>query len=152
VRGDGHNRASLKLPNGSRIVGLPGKEANIRGFSAVNLLIIDEAARVPDELYKTLRPMLTVANGDLWLLSTPWGKQGFFHENWEYGGDAWARFRVPATECSRIGVERLEMERGQMGDAWFRQEYMCEFGATEAQMFDADLVSRALDDGEVWLL
>jgi hypothetical protein len=76
VRGDGHNRASLRLPNGSRIVGLPGKEANIRGFSAVNLLIIDEAARVPDELYKALRPMLTVAHGDLWLLSTPWGKQG----------------------------------------------------------------------------
>ncbi len=98
--GDGHNKTSLRLPNGSRIVGLPGKEANIRGFSEVNLMIIDEAARVPDELYKTLRPMLTVANGDLWLLSTPWGKQGFFHENWEYGGDAWARFRVPATECS----------------------------------------------------
>ena len=41
------------LPNGSRIVGLPGKEANIRGYSA-NLLIIDEASRVPDDLYKAL--------------------------------------------------------------------------------------------------
>ena len=98
-RGDGHNRTSLRLPNGSRIVGLPGKEANIRGFSA-DLLIIDEAARVPDELYKSVRPMLAVKDGDVWLLSTPWGKQGFFHENWEFGGDSWARFRVPATECS----------------------------------------------------
>ncbi len=115
-------------------------------------MIIDEAARVPDELYKTLRPMLTVANGDLWLLSTPWGKQGFFHENWEYGGDAWARFRVPATECSRIAAERLEMERGQMGDPWFRQEYMCEFLATESQMFDTDLVSASLDREEPWSL
>jgi hypothetical protein len=115
-------------------------------------MIIDEAARVPDELYKTLRPMLTVANGDLWLLSTPWGKQGFFHENWEYGGDAWARFRVPATECVRIPADRLEMERGQMGDAWFRQEYLCEFVATDSQMFDHDLVSASLDHEEPWSL
>ena len=146
VRGDGHNRASLRLPNGSRIVGLPGKEANIRGLSAVNLLIIDEASRVPDELYKALRPMLTVANGDLWLLSTPWGKQGFFHENWEYGGDLWARFKVPATECLRIPADRLEMERAQLGDAWFRQEYLCEFTATESQMFDTDLVRAAVEE------
>ncbi len=53
ARGDGHNKTSLRLPNGSRIVGLPGKEANIRGFSAVSLLIIDEAARVSDELLQS---------------------------------------------------------------------------------------------------
>lgn len=150
VRGDGHNRASLRLPNGSRIVGLPGKEGNIRGFSAVNLLIIDEAARVPGELYKALRPMLTVANGDLWLLSTPKGKLGFFHENWEHGGTAWTRFRVPATECPRISPERLEIERGQMDDAWFRQEYMCEFIESDRQIFGEDIVRQAVDDGEAW--
>ena len=44
---------------------------------------------------ETLRPMLAVTNGDTWLLSTPWGKQGFFYDNWENGGNAWARFRVP---------------------------------------------------------
>ena len=42
------------------------------------------------------------------------------------------------------------MERAQMGEAWFRQEYMCEFGMTDAQMFDSDLVRAALSDGEVW--
>jgi hypothetical protein len=134
-------------------VGLPGKEANVRGFSAVSLLIIDEAARVSDELYKALRPMLTVADGDLWLLSTPYGKRGFFHENWAYGGDSWARFRVPATKCSRISAKRLEFDRGQMGVAWFRQEYMCEFLATESQMFEPEMVQDALrDEEEGWAL
>ena len=53
VRGDGHNRVSVELPNGSRIIGLPGNcEGNIRGFSAVSLLIIDEAARVDESLYR----------------------------------------------------------------------------------------------------
>src|ERR1035437_11052722 len=57
-RGDGDNAISLMLPNGSRIVGLPGTEATVRGFSAVSLILIDEASRVPDEMYQSLRPML----------------------------------------------------------------------------------------------
>jgi hypothetical protein len=44
-RGDGDNQTSLLFPNGSRIVGLPGMEGTVRGFSAVSLLLIDEAAR-----------------------------------------------------------------------------------------------------------
>jgi hypothetical protein len=41
---------SLLLPNRSRIVGLPGNEVTVRGFSAVSLMLIDEAARVSDEM------------------------------------------------------------------------------------------------------
>src|SRR6266853_3804417 len=59
-RGDGKNSCSLLLPNGSRIIGLPGTEGTVRGFSNVSLLLIDEAARVDDEMYKALRPMLAV--------------------------------------------------------------------------------------------
>src|SRR5215212_11551885 len=36
---------TLELRNGSEIHALPGKEGTIRGFSDVDLLIIDEAAR-----------------------------------------------------------------------------------------------------------
>jgi len=45
TRGDGSGRVSAVLPNGSRIVGLPESEETIRGYSAVSLLLIDEAAR-----------------------------------------------------------------------------------------------------------
>ncbi len=77
-RGDGDNDISLMLPNRSRIVGLPGREATVRGFSAVTLLLVDEASRVSDEMYYSLRPMLATSNGTLWLMSTPHGKSGFF--------------------------------------------------------------------------
>src|SRR5438132_7947400 len=40
-RGDGDNEISLMLPNGARIVGLPGSESTVRGFSAVSLMVID---------------------------------------------------------------------------------------------------------------
>src|ERR1019366_1428378 len=80
VRGDGDNRISLAFPNGSRIVGLPGTRADgrVRGFSAVSLLIIDEAARLEESMYKALRPMLATGDGDLWMMGTPSGKRGFF--------------------------------------------------------------------------
>jgi hypothetical protein len=61
VKGDGDNEMSSQFPNGSRIVGLPGSEGTIRGFSAVSLLLVDEASRVPDELYLAVRPMLAVS-------------------------------------------------------------------------------------------
>ena len=147
-RGDGSNRISLRLPNGSRIVGIPGKEATLRGYSAVSLLVVDEAARVDDAVYKALRPMLAVGGGDLWLLSTPNGKRGFFYENWTSGSEDWTRVATPATECSRISKEFLEEERRQMGDAWFRQEYLCEFMDDGQQMFERDVVMGAMEDGE----
>ncbi len=55
-KGDGDNEISLALPNGSRIIGLPGTEATVRGFSAVSLLLVDEASRVEDDLYLAVRP------------------------------------------------------------------------------------------------
>ena len=53
----------LTLANGGRIVALPGAEGTIRGYSGVALLIVDEAARVPDALYFAIRPMLAVSRG-----------------------------------------------------------------------------------------
>jgi phage FluMu gp28-like protein len=146
VQGDGDNSTSIELPNGSRIVGLPGTEATVRGFSAVSLLLIDEAARVEDSMYKALMPMLAVGNGDLWMMSTPWGKRGFFYECWEYGGEKWHRVSVPATECARIPRDFLEEQRGEQGAAWFQQEYMCEFVDSGGGVFSRELVERALDD------
>lgn len=81
-RSDGHNRLSLVLNNGSRLVSLPGVPGNIRGFSKASLVLIDEAAFVPDELYEALNPMLAVSRGGLWLMSTPGAQSGFFYEEW----------------------------------------------------------------------
>ena len=145
-KGDGDNEISLELPNHSRIVGLPGTEATVRGFSAVSLLLVDEAARVTDELYMAIRPMLAVSDGTLWLMSTPFGKRGFFYETWAHGGPEWERFRAPATECPRIGRQFLEEERNALGERWFRQEYLCDFEDSVSGVFDRDLVHRAITD------
>ncbi|MCU1325273.1 MAG: hypothetical protein JWN34_643 [Bryobacterales bacterium] len=145
TKGDRIHRVSVVLPNGSRIVGVPGNEGTVRGLSSVNLLLIDEAARVDGALYNALRPMVTVPQGDIWLMSTPWSTRGFFYEAWAHGGSAWERFSVLATECPRIPAAWLEAERRELGEDAFRREYMGEFTQDEASAFDAEVVAGALD-------
>jgi hypothetical protein len=140
------NKLSLALENGSRIVSLPGTEGTIRGFSGAALIVEDEAARVDDALYYAVRPMLAVSGGRLILMSTPFGKRGHFFEAWQDGGTEWERIEIPATRCARIAPAFLEEERRQIGDWWFRQEYLCEFVATTDQVFAYDLVMGALSD------
>ena len=143
VKGDGNNEISLAFPNGSRIVGLPGTEATVRGFSAVALLLVDEASRVSDDLYMAVRPMLAVSGGTLWLMSTPHGKRGFFCEAWANGGPTWERVSVKAEDCGRFSADHLEEERRTMGERTYRQEYCCEFADTTSAVFSRDLIEAA---------
>ena len=146
VKGDGDNEMSLGMPNGSRIVGLSGTEPTIRGFSAVSLLLVDEASRVSDDAYLAVRPALATSDGALWLMGTPWGKRGFFYETWTNGGPEWERILAPATECPRIRASFLEEERRIMGERWFRREYLCEFEDSVSSVFGRELVERAITE------
>jgi hypothetical protein len=138
-------KLSLELENDSRIVTLPGTEKTIRGFSGAALLIVDEAARVDDELYFAVRPMLAVSGGALVMLTTPYGKRGVFFDEWT-GGHGWDRYEVPASECPRISPEFLEEERRALPPWVFRQEYECSFEETEDQVFTTDMIDRAVTD------
>jgi hypothetical protein len=125
---------TLTLANGSRIVSLPGQEGNIRGYSAVDLLSIDEASRVPDPLYTAARPMLATTNGRLVALSTPFGTRGWWYEAWR-SDQPWERYEIPAAQCPRISPDFLEQERLGLGPWWYDQEYNCRFLDAQSQAF-----------------
>jgi hypothetical protein len=125
----------LCLKHHSRIISLPCEPDTVRGFARVHMLVIDEAARVPDDLYRTVRPMLAVSNGRLICLSTPHGRRGFFYDAWMAPGDAWTRIQVPARDIPRITPEFLAEERRELGDSYFRQEYECSFQALEGLVY-----------------
>lgn len=135
----------LELANESRIVSLPENEETLRGFSGVRLLVIDEAARVADEVYDAVTPMLAVSRGRLLALSTPWGKLGWWHQAWTSGGQRWERYEVPATMCPRIDAATLDEARLR-GDWFYLQEYMCQFGEREDAVFNYEQVTRAICD------
>ena len=140
-----YTKLGMELSNGSRIEALPGSEKTVRGFSGVDLLIVDEASRVADELYYAVRPMLAVSGGRLLMLSTPFGKRGVFYEEWS-GGSAWERYTVTAEECPRIPSEFLEEERRTLGPWWFAQEYECRFMDTLDQVFATEVIAKAITD------
>jgi Terminase large subunit, T4likevirus-type, N-terminal/Terminase RNaseH-like domain len=127
--------AQLELKNLSRIVCLPCSESTIRGFANVSLVVLDEAARVPDDLYLAVRPMIVVSGGRMVALSTPRGKRGFFYHAWTKGGADWKRIEVPASKIPRLHTELLEKDRRAMGETTYRQEYCCSFEALEGLVY-----------------
>jgi hypothetical protein len=137
----------LELENGSRIISLPGTELTLRGFSAVSLLCLDEAARIEDGLYYSLRPMMAISHGKIIALSTPWGRRGWFYKAWQEEPD-WHRVEVPASACPRISPEFLAAEQRTLGPWWYRQEYCCAFSDTVDQVFSSEVLAASLS-GEV---
>lgn len=143
VHPESDRKLGMDLANGSRIEALPGTEKTIRGFSGVDLLILDEAARVSDELYFSVRPMLAVSGGGLLMLSTPFGTRGVFYEEWT-NGEGWERYQVPASECPRIPPEFLEEEQRSLGAWHFAQEYECRFMDSVYSVFRSEDIDAAV--------
>lgn len=131
---------ALEFAGGGRILSLPGEEGTIRGFSKASHIVVDEAARVPDELYRAIRPMLAVSDGRLTCLSTPWLEEGWFYQAWAGGATEWHRTKVTAPECPRISKAFLDQEQRELGSRAFGREYMCEFARGGYRVFDPDLV------------
>jgi hypothetical protein len=145
------NKLSVQLKSGSRVVSLPSTEATIRGYSGASLIIVDEAARLPDHIFFSISPMVAVSQGQMILLSTPAGKRGFFHDAYTNKGDEWATITVTADQCPRINAEFLEKERAQIGDFYFRQEYLCEFLEPEGSLFTLEQINNCFtDDFDGW--
>jgi hypothetical protein len=139
-------RTGLELSNGSIIEALPAVERTTRGYS-VDLLVVDEAAAVPDLDYHGILPALIATQGEQVLLSTPRGKRGFFHELW-HSADDWQRVMVRSDEVGRIREEDLEVFRQSMPEAFYRQEFECAWLDTEGGLFSYDDIETALALGE----
>jgi hypothetical protein len=141
VPSEAENTLSVVLENGSRIVALPGAET-VRGYAAAALVVVDEAARVPDELYFAIRPMLAVSGGKLVVMSTPAGRRGWFYQAHEHESD-WKKWRIPASKCPRISAAFLAEEKRTLGAAVFGQEYECIFTDSNDAVFLSDVVDSA---------
>lgn len=139
-------KTALTLANGSRIVSLPGSERTTRGYSSPALVLVDEAARIDDDLMTAIRPMVATNAGRIVMLSTPWGKRGAFHQAWTTGGNAWERIEVTAEQCPRISAEFLESERLELTPLEFAAEYECRFVETVQNVFRFEDIEAAVSN------
>ena len=136
-------KTELELSNGSRIISLPDNEEGVRGYHP-KLVIIDEASRVSDALYFSVRPMLMRTRGSLIVLSTPFGKRGWFYEEWA-SNRRWERRKVTVDELPRYDRELLREERESLGARWYGQEYLCEYVDAIDNVFRQEDIDAALD-------
>lgn len=90
------NDKEIRLANGSKIRLVITTDKASRGYSNPDMIILDEASRIPDIVYRSgVRPMLTSnAKCELILISTPFGKDGFFYRAWFNTSDNWSKYEV----------------------------------------------------------
>lgn len=144
---------ALELSNGSRSLCIPSGETSVRGYSAPDLLVLEEAAAIESEVVRASLPVLAATeNGRLLLISTPRGRRNWFAEVWFDGGDDWERFEARASACPRISRDFLDGERRIMGDKLYGQEYECDFlddsvnlDAKNPRVFNPELLRGLVD-------
>lgn len=154
---------SLHLNGGRMIVRPVGNTGDgARGFEG-GILIVDEAARMPKLFWLAAKPILLTTNGQIWMSSTPFGKEGYFWERYDEAENKKipnARFKVFSvsseevmenrkicgswTEEQRIGALRiLEEDKKEMSAREYAQEYLGRFVEELLSFFPEELIERA---------
>lgn len=126
--------SQLDFENGSRILAFKSNPDSLVGFTPT-LVIIDEAARVDEEMYRAIAPMRALGKCQLIALSTPHGKQGWFYREWADPEREWYRVRKTSDDCPRIDKTVIEEDRRSFGDPFVRQEYGCHFEVMEGLVY-----------------
>lgn len=140
----------LEFTTGSRIISLPGNENTVRGYSAVDTLIVDEAAFTRDELLNAVSPMLAVSDGQLIAISSANFEMGWFWQAYTREQE-WLKWKVVATENPRIKPEFLAAERKRMTLIRYEAEYMCKFiSADMISVFRREDIDKALAANAAW--
>lgn len=138
---DRPTKHKIQLTNGSTIYCLPTGMSGygIRGYT-VDLLIADEAAFIPQSVWAAVTPMLAVTKGKKILISTPFGKGGYFYEC--FNDPLYTKFHISSEDCERISKDFLAKEKKRMTKLQYSQEYLGEFVDELRQFFPTELIQR----------
>lgn len=116
----------LRTQFGSRIISLPGSSRGIRGY-APRLLVLDEAAFIPEDTWMAARPMVAATGGRTIIQSTPDGPYGYFYEIASAEDSKWLRMTVRSDEARTIAPETLAEQRATLGKDEYAQEFEAVF-------------------------
>ncbi len=132
--------SELAWANGSRIKAKADSPRGSRGFTP-NMIVVDEGAQVSDELYLSIKPMMVLGQAEMIILSTPFGKSGWFFDIWDDDRKLrqWQPFKVTAYECPRIDSAILEEHRLTMPPRWFNQEFLCHRPTSLVRLWNGEM-------------
>lgn len=122
-----------------------------------DLLIIDEAAFVPGEIFRdAMEPTVTAVDGIIILSSTPKGQSGFFfelfdpndvHKEHEYTR-YWFNWRICENEGQKKLIQQKQKHAKRTGNLKsFEQEYNALFTVDEEAFFEDSDIEKAVDRG-----
>lgn len=130
---------------------MPASERQVRGYS-VNLLLVDEASFVSEDLLMSAALPTTAARPDarVVLASTPWGDSGPFHSLVLAGEDGrnphTRTFRWKLADAWWIAPSVIEAAKLTMSPLRFRAEFEGEFvGAADAYFRMEDVLACVAD-------
>ena len=129
----------VEIGNASEIHTVPAGDdgSGARGYTA-DIVILDEASRMNELIFEAVQPCLAATDGTLILLSTPFGKRGFFYES--FVDDAFSVYDVPSNANPPITEDFLLDMQKRMTKTSFRQEYLGEFISEADRLFSDELI------------
>jgi hypothetical protein len=133
------NSKKITLKNGSSIMARPvGNTGDaIRGFEG-DILILDEVSRFNELILEAATPILLTTGGEIWMCSTPFGKQGFFWRAYQNKDNRYKIFETNTEEVvnnrpiseswteeqRKKAIEFLAEEKKEKTELQYGQEYL----------------------------
>lgn len=120
----------------------------IRGLT-VHVLVGDEADYMPQAVWAAATPMLLTTGGQIWLLSTPNVKEGYFFECYSNRDMGFKTFHVNSEQVAEARPEPLRsrmlaylaQEKARMTELEYAQQYLAQFMEEQGQLFPDDLIT-----------
>ena len=135
----------IEVNTGGRFIAVPASSATIRGYTAT-LILGDEVAFWEgggEDMIASVAPMLTI-DGQLFLASTPAGKNNYFSELFLNAkpNDNVHRIVVRGTDIPRM-ADKVERLRQTLSATKFRQEVEVEMLSDGVGYFDLSIIEEA---------
>lgn len=129
---------TIEFKNGAEILfKSAGSGDNLRGDTITGVLIIDEAAFIPDEIIETILPTIDANNANLMIISTPLFTSGYFYEEYIGGGNNKLVLNWNNYDTSEfLSATRLEEYRRKLSPNKFKSEYLGQFITENGLLFN----------------
>ena len=131
---------TMEFSNGSEILFKSAEQRDaLRGFTVSGLLVIDEAAFIPDPIFEILYPTCDANNAPILVISTPLFCSGEFYNLYTRGmnGDKHTKsYNWSEYDTSKyLSKEKLEHYRETISSLKFKSEYLGEFISEGSYIF-----------------
>lgn len=134
----------ISFINRSRIYFKSAEQGDaLRGYTA-DFLCIDECCFIPDDIFYTVAPWADAKNAPVLMVSTPYIKEGFFWNFYNYGLEGinntvtidWSDPKFKEDIEKILPPEKLEEYRRVLPKNQFKTEYLGEWLDNEGVVFD----------------